>query len=219
MQKGLSKLMRATTVALLALSFLFATPAFAVNPPPYALASEPVWATVNAAAQGNYPGGNEVFDIFVVNSALPPNGNLSIDSMTLSTSAWSHANSNFGIGLPATLLPEQSLLFTIALEIPSNFTLSNFTASLAINTRLWNGTAYIPLKLTGTSQVFMLVLPGQSGGQATTATTTTVTQTVTQSGGVSTTLFTAGVAIPALVAIVFLVLLVQARGRSKPAGP
>src|SRR5271169_667786 len=105
MDKRLPKLMGATVLTLMMLSFLVATPARAVSiSSPYALASEPVWATINAAAQGNYPGGNELFTVFVVDSAQPPEGNVTIQNVTLTAPALpSGQQTNSAIGLPAVL--------------------------------------------------------------------------------------------------------------------
>ena len=81
MKESLPKLVWATTFALLVLSFLSATSVRAVcmegsvcrGPPPIGgFFSEPVWATLNAATQGNYPGGNETFYVFVVTPPSPP---------------------------------------------------------------------------------------------------------------------------------------------------
>jgi hypothetical protein len=227
MLKRLPKLMGAMMLILLTLSFLAATPALGqcvllpgqahCGVPPYAVPAEPVWATLNAIPQGNYPGGNLIFDVFVVNSDQPPKGNVTLINETLTASALPPGfQTNSGIGLPVELAPGQAILSTIALEIPSNFTQSNFTASLVADVLLYNGTTNIPLKLTGTSLVYILGLP-LSGGQTTTTTASSGTQvTTTQSGTVSTTLFAVGVAIPSIVALVLLVLL--ARGRAGPKG-
>lgn len=217
MENGLAKLTGTTVLALLIFSATAASVAYA-QPEKIggsAASGEPVWATVNAAAQGNYPGGNEEFTVFVVNSGLPPDGNLTIQNMTLSTSAWSQGNSNYGIGLPTTLAPENAAGFTIFLQIPGDYTQSNFTANLAVDTQLWNGTVNVPIKLTGSVVVYMLAQSSQSSGQSG---RTTITVTGTQSGAASTTLLAAGVAIPSLVAVILLALLVQARGRSKRTG-
>jgi hypothetical protein len=228
MQKRLPKLMGAIMLTLLMLSFLAATPARAAGgaPPPgageiiaapYAVPAEPVWATLNAVPQGNYPGGNLIFDVFVVNSDQPPAGNVTLINETLTAPALPPGfQTNSGIGLPVQLSPGQAILSTIALEIPSNFTASNFTASLVADVVLFNGTTNIALKLTGTSQVFVLGLPLSGGQTTTTSSTSQDTQTTTQSGTVSATLFAVGVAIPSIVAVVLLILL--ARGRGGPKG-
>jgi len=212
MKNGLPKLMAALTLMILMFSSLVAAPVHAQVEPAASYGQftpEPLWATINAAAQGNYPGGVEVFTVFVVNSALPPEGNVTIENETLTAPF----QTNFAPGLPVSMAPGNSILSTIALGIPSDFSQNNFTAKLAVNTLLFNGTKNIALTLTGTVQVFVLALPGQSTGK-----TTTTTETVTQGGGVSTTVFAAGVVIPSLIAVIFLVMLVQARGRPKPAG-
>ena len=215
MRNRLPKLMGATMLTLLMLSFLVATPVRAVGGPPPGGAAEPVWATVNALPQGNYPGGNEIFDIFVVNSDQPPNGNVTLVNETLTAPALPpDQQTNTAIGLPIMLSPGQGILNTIALPIPSNFTQSNFTANLVVYVFYANGTA---LKLTGSTQVSLLGLPG-STAQTTSSTssqTTQTGQTTTQSGTVSTTLFAAGTAIPSIVVLILLILLVQRRGRPK----
>ncbi len=216
MQKRLPKLMGATMLALLMVSFLVATPVRAVGAPPPGGVANPVWATVNALPQGNYPGANEIFDIFVVNSDQPPNGNVTLVNETLTAPALpADQQTNTAIGLPIMLSPGQAILNTITLPIPGNFTQASFTADLVAYVFYPNGTA---LKLTGSTQVFMLGLPG-SGTQTTTSSsasqTTQSTQTTTQSGSVSTTLFAAGVAIPSIVVLILLILLVQRRGRPK----
>jgi hypothetical protein len=216
MEKGLPSFVAAAVLAILTLSSLVAAPASAVQfANPYAPPVEPVWATLNSAAQGNYPGGNELFVVFVVNSDQPPAGNVTILNMTLTAPALPAGHqSNTGIGLPATLPPGGSLLSTIHLAIPSDFSENNFTANLVVNVLLWNGTVNLPLQLTGSTQVFMLSLPGQSNGATTTTTTTVIGTTATQTGTVSTTLFAVGVAIPSIVAVLLLILL--ARGRPAP---
>ena len=230
MDNGLPKLMGATMLMLLMSSFLVAAPVRAAGPPPgvgeiiappYAVPAESVWATVNAVPQGNYPGGNLEFDVFVVNSDQPPDGNVTLFNETLTASALPPGSqTNTGIGLPVSLAPGQAILSTIYLEIPNNFTQSNFTANLVADVSLWNGTANIPLKLTGSAQVFLLGLP-VTGTQTTTSSTSRssqTAQTTTQSGTVSTTLFAAGVAIPSIVVVILLIFLVRGRGRPK-AGP
>jgi len=170
--------------------------------------SEPVWATVNALAQENYPGGNEEFDVFVIDSATNLYETVTVDNMTLSSPFYN----NFGIGLPTTLNPGQSLLSTIDLPIPSNYTQSSFTANLVIHARLWNGTAYNSVTLTGTAPVNVIPY----GGSASKTTSTSVQ--VSSSGTVSTTFFAIGVAAPSIIVIVLLALLIQSRSRPKVAG-
>ena len=227
MENGIPKLMGATMLMLLMLSFLVATPVRAANPAPppgvgeilaapYAVPAEPIWATLNALPQGNYPGGNEIFDVFVVNSDQPPKGNVTLINETLTAPALpSSLNTNNAIGLPIELAPGQAILNTIALEIPSNFTQSNFTADLVANVFYWNGTINIPLKLTGTALVYMLGLPGSTPHTTTSSSASQTTQTTTPSGTVSTTLFAAGVALPSIVVVILLVLLVRGRGGPK----
>jgi len=224
MEKGLPKLLGVTMLMLLMLSFLVATPTRAqCSPraaeclaPPYAVPAEPVWATLNALPQGNYPGGNEIFDVFVVNSDQPPKGNVTLVNETLTATALPLSfQTNTAIGLPIQLAPGQAILNTIALEIPSNFTQSNFTASLVANVFLWNGTYNIPLKLTGTALVYMLGLPGSTTHTTASSSASQTTQTTTQSGTVSTTLFAAGVALPSIVVVILLILLVRGRGGPK----
>jgi len=229
MQKRLPQLAIAGVLALLVLSFFAASPVRAACgqgageclAPPYAVAAEPVWATLNATPQGNYPGGNEIFDVVVVNSDQPPAGNVTLLNESVSAAALppSESNPNGAIGLPVSLAPGQLIVNTIAMEIPSNFSQSNFTASLVVNVSYWNGTLNIPLRLTGDLVVYMLGLP-LSGGQTTsgsgTSGGTTSTVTVTQGGSISSGLFAVGVGIPLIVVVILVVLL--ARGRGGPKG-
>lgn len=228
MQNRLPKLVTAGVLTLLVLSFLAAAPARAVCgqgageclAPPYSQAAEPVWATLNAVPQGNYPGGNEIFDIAVVNSDKPPAGNVTLLNETVSSPQLpaSSSNPNFAIGLPVTLTPGQLIVNTVALEIPSNYTQGNFTANLQAYVSYWNGTLNVPLKLTGSLIVYMLGLP-LTGSQTTTVSTSisTTTQTVTSSGTVSSGLLAVGIGIPSIVVVILLVLLV--RSRAAPKGP
>ncbi len=160
---------------------------------------QPIWVTINASAQGNYPGGDVLFTVFAVNSGQPPSGNETIDSMTLTAPF----QSNFAPGLPAVIIPGQSLLSTIHLEIPSDFSQKSFTANLVVKARLWNGTAYQGVTLTGVAVVDVFALPSQGTSQG------------AQNGGISMTLFAAGVGIPVIVAIILLALLVRARGSKR----
>lgn len=198
MESRLRKSVWAAAFLLLVFSFL-AAPARAQVAPP-----APIWVTINATAQGNYPGGNELFTIFAVNSMVPPAQNETITDLRLTAPA--PIGSNAAIGLPATLAPGQSVLATIYLPIPANFSQKSFTANLIVHFKFSNGTA---LSLTGTANVDVLALPSQTTGQ----TTTQAVQTDT----VSTTLFEAGVAIPSLIALILVVLLVRSRA-TKPAG-
>lgn len=214
--KGISVLRAVAVVALIGVFSLAAVPSHAQVVPPIQkvkneLPTEPVWATVSAAAQGNYPGGNEIFSVFAVDSAQPPETNVTLVNETISTTAWSGFNSNFAIGLPATLQPGNSILNTIALEIPSNFTQSNFTANLKAYALVLNGTNEVGITLTGSVVVYMLGLP--LSGPSTVTVTSTSVSTVSPDAGVSTSAFAAGVGIPSIIAVVLLALLV--RGRRK----
>lgn len=216
MQKRLAKLVGATILALLMLSFLVAAPVRAANPaPPSSIPPQPVWITVNALPQGNYAGGNEIFDIFVVNSEQPPNRNITLFNETITAPALpAEQQSNTAIGLPIMLSPGQAILNTIALPIPSDFKQTSFTANLVAYVFLGNQTTN-PIKLTGSTQVTLLGLPGTV--QTTSSTTTQSTQSsqaATPSGTVSTTLFLVGVALPSIVVVILLILLV--RGKSGP---
>ena len=227
MQKRLRDLIWAPLLALIMLSFLSATPALAACPPnageclapPYAVAAEPVWSALNGVPQGNYPGGNMIFDALVVNSDQPPDMNFTLLNETVTAPAFpADSQSNYAIGLPIDLAPGQLIVNTIALPVPSNFSQANFTANLVVNGALWNGTASIYLKLTSSLVVTLLGLPG-TGTQTTTASTSTetVTQTITQSGTVSSSVLAAGVAIPSIVAVVLLALWVRGRAPTKGA--
>ncbi|HEV2390350.1 MAG TPA: hypothetical protein VGS04_06450, partial [Nitrososphaerales archaeon] len=101
MQKRLAKLVGATILALLMLSFLVAAPVRAANPaPPSSIPPQPVWITVNALPQGNYAGGNEIFDIFVVNAEQPPNKNVTLYNETMTAPALpADQQANTAIGL------------------------------------------------------------------------------------------------------------------------
>jgi hypothetical protein len=175
--------------------------------PPYAVPAAPVWATLNGLGYGNYPGGNEQFTVFFVNSDFPPLGNVTLLNETLTTPFQNASVS----GLPVELAPGQTMLSSIYLQIPPDFSQSNFTASVRIDFHIANATASTPSVLTGTAHVFML---GAPIGQVTSTSSTTSTQrTTTQSVTVSTPLFYAGVGIPSLVVVVLLALLVRERGR------
>ena len=223
MQKRLPKLIGAMVLMLLMLSFMVATPARAVCPPnagecippPYSVPAEPVWATLNAIPQGNYPGGNVIFDVFVINTGWPAEGNVTLINETLTAPALPGASqANTATGLPVQLSPGQAIVSTIALQIPSNFTQSTIAASLEVNVRFWNGTANLPLQLKGNSLLYTLGPPASST-QSTTS-STQGTQPAAQGGAVSMTIFAAGIATPSIVAILLLVVLF--RRRSLPKG-
>ena len=215
--------LEAGVIALLALTCLAAVPAVQATPlpaqggcppeivhclpPPYTVPAAPVWATLNAVGSGNYPGGNEEFTVFVVNSDSPPLGNVTLLNETL-TAPFQNASVT---GLPVELAPGQALFSNITLQIPLDFSQSNFTATIAIDFHVANATAVTPKLLTGTAHVFIL---GPPLGQVTsTSSATSAHQTTTQSGTFSTSLFYAGIGIPSLIAIVLLALLVRDRGR------
>ena len=201
MKSSLSKALRASSLLLVLFTSLVASPAFAQQTIPNA---QPIWVTLNASATGNYPGGDELFTVFAVNSANSPAISVIITNMTLTAPF----RSNFAIGLPTTLLQGQSLLSTIHLEIPANFSGNTFTANLVAHATLVNGTVNKPLTITGSAQVNVLALGSSSS----------TTQTTTATGDVSMTTFELGVAVPSIIAILLLILLVQARGRSKRMG-
>jgi ABC-type microcin C transport system permease subunit YejB len=106
------------------------------------------------------------------------------------------------------IFPGRAIASTIYLAIPSNFTQSNFTASLVVDGSYWNGTASIPLNLTGTAEVFLLSL---------TPAGTQPAVTITRSGDVSSSLFAVGVITPSVVVVILLVLLARGRGRPRDA--
>ncbi|MDA4118042.1 MAG: hypothetical protein OK455_06835, partial [Thaumarchaeota archaeon] len=116
--------------------------------------AEPIWATLNASGTGNYPGGDELFTVFVINSAPTLTETETVQNMTL-TAPFGH---NFGIGLPSTISPGQSLLSTIHLQIPTNFTQKSFTANLVVHATLNNGTTNQGVTLTGTANVNIFAL-------------------------------------------------------------
>ncbi len=200
MESRLPKLFVSVALAFLLFTLQAAVPARAQVAP-----AQPIWVTINATAQGNYPGGDELFTVFAVNSMQPPAQNETITDMKLTAPA--PIGSNLAIGLPATLAPGQSVLATIHLPIPANFSQKSFQASLLVHFKFSNGTA---LSLTGTADVDVLGLPSQAPSQT--------TSQAAQNGTISTTLIAAGVGIPSLVAVILLALLVRARGASKRAG-
>jgi hypothetical protein len=161
---------------------------------------------LNASASGNYPGGNELFTVFVVNTEQKQI-NETVQNMTLRAPF----GSNFGPGLPATVSPGLSLLVTIYLQIPANFSKPSFNADLVAYVTVLNGTS-TTLKVTGNAAVNVFNLTPQ-------ATTSQGSGPPTnQTGTISTTLLYAGVGIPSLIALVLLVLLVRTRAGSKPPG-
>lgn len=211
MQKRLLRMMTPAMLLLLMLSFPAATPVAAYCAPGgiglCGIPPEPVWATLSALPQGNYPGGDMEFNAFVVNSDQPPDGNFTILNETLTAPALpSCCNTNTTIGLPLSLYTGQAIMFPIRLEIPTNFSQSNFTADLVVNGALWNGTASRYLKLTASTVVSVLGLP---------VTRTQTTVTITRSGGVSSSLYEVSVGILSIVVVVLLVLLARGRGRPR----
>ena len=222
MPTRLSQVIGATVLMLLMLSSLGATPVGAACSnrageclaPPYAVPAEPVWATLNAFPQGNYPGGNLEFHVFVINSGHAPDGNVTLLNESLTAAAFPPSlNTSKTTGLPLVLAPGQAITSTVALHVPSNFAPNNFTASLVVDVLLWNGTINLPLKLTGSAVVYILGPP--AAGTSTTSTTSQTTDATSQGGTVSSTLFAAGVAIPSIVVVLLLVLLVRGRGGPK----
>jgi hypothetical protein len=182
-------------------------------PPPYAVPAAPVWATFNALGNGNYPGGNETFTVFFVNSDSPPFGNVTLLNETLITPFQNASVS----GLPVELASGQTVLSSIYLQIPRDFSQSSFTASITVDFHIANASASTPRVLTGTAQVFVL---GPPIGQVTsTSSMTSTQQATTKSGTVSTSLFYAGIGIPSLIVIALLALLVRNRGRHGSPSP
>lgn len=181
--------------------------------PPYAIPAEPVWATLNGVAGGNYPGGTEVFTVFIANSDSPPLGNVTLNSVALNAPFQNASLS----GLPLQLAPGQTLSTNMTIQIPRDFAQNNFTAYIAINFDVANATASTLRELTGSAQVFMLGAP--LSGMSSTSSSTSATQSTTQGGTVSASLFYAGVGIPSLIVIVLLALLVRPRGRPQASPP
>jgi hypothetical protein len=125
-------------------------------PPPYLVPASPVWATFNAVAGGNYPGGSQEFTVFIVNSDSPPLGNTTVQSEVLTTPFQNVTLT----GLPVELARGQSLSSNVTVQIPRNFDRNNFTAYVLIHVSVANSTlASAPTELTGTAQVFMLGSP------------------------------------------------------------
>ena len=217
-EKCASSLLVAGLLVLLALSFSAAVPASAAT---YPSGSQYVWATLNALGYGNYPGGNEEFTVFVVNSDSPPLGNMSLFNETLTAPALpSPYNTGNAIGLPVQLSTGQAILSTIYLAIPSNFTQSSFTATVAIDLQIANGTGFFSKQLTESTTVEMLGLPGTTTSVGSTTSEASTSQATTQGSGVSSGLFYAGVGVPSVVVIILLALLLRGRGRPQPSpGP
>jgi hypothetical protein len=213
-RKRVSSLVAAGLLVLFALSFSAAVPASAATSPS---GSQYVWATLNALGYGNYPGGNEEFTVFVVNSDSPPLGNMSLLNETLTAPALPpSSNTGSAIGLPVQLSSGQAILSTIYLPIPSNSTQSSFTATVVINIQIANGTSFFSKQLTESTTVVMLSLPGTATSSSSTTSTASSSQSTTQSSGVSSGLFYAGVGVPSVVAIILLALLARGRGRPQP---
>jgi hypothetical protein len=208
---------------LVAAVLVFALPSLAVVPVRAAASptgSQSVWATLNALGYGNYPGGNEEFTVFVVNSDSPPLGNVSLYNETLTAPALPPSqNTGYAIGLPVQLSTGQAILSTIYLPIPANFTQSSFTATVAIDIQVANGTSFFSRQLTESTTVVMLNLPGTVTSATSTASSVSNSQTTTVSSGVSSGLFYAGVGVPTVVAVVLLALLVRARAAAPRQGP
>lgn len=181
-------------------------------PPPYAVPAAPVWATFNALGDGNYPGGNETFTVFFVNSDSPPFGNVTLFSETLTTPFQNASVS----GLPVELAPGQTILSSIFVQIPGDYSQGNFTASVTIDFHIANSTASTPKVLTGAAQVFVL---GPPIGRVTSTSTASTQQTTAEGGAVSTSLFYAGVGIPTLIAIGLVAALLRQRGRQGSPSP
>jgi hypothetical protein len=220
MGKWLPTLAGASVLVLLLLSFLGgATPALAACPknageclaPPYAVPAEPFWGSLSAATSGNYPGGNESFNLFVINSDLPPAGNATLLNETVTVPLFPPASQNASAtGLPVELGPGQAITTTISLPIPSDYSLGNFTAHFVAYLQYWNGTGYSNLELIGIPQVVFVL--GPPATSTTTASTSTYTTTDLQAGAVSASAFEAGVGIPSVVAVILLALVVRGRG-------
>jgi hypothetical protein len=186
---------------------------------------EPIWASLNSSGTANYRGGDELFTVFVVNSAPNIADNETLTNISINTTP--AFASNFAIGLPELLQPGYGQLFPIYLEIPNNFTQPSFIANVIINATLLNGTTTSPLNLTGHATVDVLAVPSNSssisGSSSGATVTSTVMVTTTSSGssssGVSNSLFAIGVATPSIIAIILLVLVVQMRGRTRRITP
>jgi hypothetical protein len=210
MQKRLVRMVTACMLLLLIFPFLAATPVGAYCAPGGGIGlcgipGEPIWATLSAVPQGNYPGGNMEFNAFVVNSDQPPDGNFTILNETLTVPALpSCCNTNTTMGLPVSLDPGQATSFPIHLEIPTNFSQSNFTADLVVNGALWNGTTSTSLRLASSMVVTVLGVP---------ITGTQTTVTVTRSEGVSSSLYEVGIGILSIFVVLLLALLARGRGR------
>ncbi len=187
---------RGAALAALFLLALAMQPAAVAQQQPSVNGHQPIWMTITASAQGNYPGGTEQFAVFVVNSAQNQAENETIKDMTL-VAPFGSSNAT---GLPVVLLPGESYLTTISLQIPADFSGKAFRASLDAHVEIWNGSAYSPSTLSGTADVDVFSLPSQPS-------------TTNQPAGISLSVVVIAVAVPSIVALALLVLLVRARGR------
>lgn len=209
MEKRVSSLAVAALFALFALSSSAPVPARAAASPS---GPQYIWATLNALGYGNYPGGNEEFTVFVVNTDSPPLGNITLVNETLTAPGLPPAsNTGYAIGLPVQLATGQGILSTVYLPIPPNFTQNNFTATVVINLAVANGTSFFSKQLTESTTVVMLSLPGTTTPPSSTTYEVSTSRTTAQSG-VPTNLFYAGVGVPSALVVILLALLARARG-------
>src|SRR5271156_5301029 len=130
MDRVVQKMAGLTMFTLLVFSCLFPIAARAqqecIPPSCFPPSGSPVFVVLNADANGNYPGGNEFFNVAVVDSNI--NGNITINSASLSTPFLN----NTGVGLPTTLAIGFAYVTDIAIPIPADFSGSNFTATLTV---------------------------------------------------------------------------------------
>ncbi len=174
---------------------------------------EPVWLTLYALGYGNYPGGNEEFNVFVANSDAASLANVSLINETVTApSLPSGYNSGSAIGLPVLLTTGQAILSTIYLPIPNNFTQSSFKATVVVNLEVSNGTGFYTQQLTKSTSVVMLGLPGTTSPPSSTTSGVSGSQTTTPSNGGSSSLFYAGVGIAVVIVVIGVTMMVRRRG-------
>lgn len=169
---------------------------------------QPIWLTLYALAYGNYPGGNEEFNVFVANSDAAGLSNVSLINETVTAPALPSVNNKgSAIGLPVLLAPGQAIVSTIHLPIPSNFTQGSFTATVAVNLEVSNGTGFYPQQLTKSTSVVVLGLPGTTSPPSSTS-----SQTTNSNNGSSSILLYAGAAIAVVIVVVVVGMMMRRRG-------
>lgn len=174
---------------------------------------QPVWLIMNALAYGNYPGGNEEFNVFVANSDVPHFANVSLINETVTApSLPSGFNSGSALGLPVLLATGQAILSTVHLPIPSSFTQGSFTATAVINVEISNSTGIYPVQMTKSTTVLMLGLPGTNTSPPSSTTGSSSSQSSSTGNGGSSSLFYAGVGVAVVIVVIGVAMMVRRRG-------